>query len=351
MGLMLGIAIAEATMRGLGYKPNPFNVNSAITGDTKYTFARPDPEIGWVNKAGTPLAAEGTNEKMTILEDGQRVNATHKLGLEKIDKRVAVIGCSMTMGYGVKDEETYSYLLDAKYPNVEFQNYGSGGYGTLQPYMLYKRIFNSPKDKKTPDLVIYAYFCQHKDRNTVSPNWAFALTDSHGRTVNPPHALFDESGSLVMHPYSVVSPWLLEGYSALVTELHKRARLWQLKPRSAQRDSVTLRLISDMNDYVRGQGSKFLVLALHPTDFLAPDFDKKDDAMIGLIKEKGIDSLVCKHQYWDSFVKDFKEGKDFKQGKKYSDLMINGWGHPSPIWHKHWADCVSAYLDEKKLLD
>jgi hypothetical protein len=334
----------EFVLRYLGYKPNPFAVNSAITGDTKYTFARPDPEIGWVNKAGVALSAEEGNREMTILEDGQRMNVPS--AKETTGGNVMVVGCSITMGYGVKDEETFSSLLQRRYPNVVFENYGCGGYGTLQSYMVLKRRMTSKEGGRAPGLVIYGYIPAHKERNVVTEQWAFALTDSRGRTLTPPHALFDGQGNLVMYPLSVVAPWPLEGKSALVTLIHRKIRTVESAQHSKQRDPVTLRIVSDMANYVKKQGGRLVVVVLHPSIDVRGDGTIREDTFPESMRQRGIEYVVCKHPQWDSnFV------KYVNSGGHNNALLINGNGHPNKDLHRYWAQCISRYIDNSGVIE
>lgn len=74
--------------------------------------------------------------------------------------RVAVIGDSVTMGWGVNDEETYSAQLEQRlhlrFPNrdLDVVNLGVGGYNTRQQVTLLKRYIS----RLQPDLVLLGFY-------------------------------------------------------------------------------------------------------------------------------------------------------------------------------------------------
>ena len=75
---------------------------------------------------------------MTFLDDHSRRSWTTP---NKPDQRaeVLLVGCSFTEGFGVDDEDTFSYLLNARYPHLMFHNFGTGGYGTYQSLLRVKK--------------------------------------------------------------------------------------------------------------------------------------------------------------------------------------------------------------------
>jgi len=118
-----------------------------------------------VEKVQVPKVIYSTNSKLFVEIDptGPLVNALGMRGpLRTIKKpkgvfRIVVLGDSVAYGYGVKDEETFSRLLEvslnAQGKNVEVINLAVCGYGLeayTEVYRLKARQFN-------PDLVLLAY--------------------------------------------------------------------------------------------------------------------------------------------------------------------------------------------------
>jgi hypothetical protein len=78
--------------------------------------------------------------------------------------RIVVQGDSVTLGYGVKDNETYSQVIEdmlrKKGINAEVINMGVSGFGTAEELIQ----FNNVAKKYKPNLVILGYF-QNDDKN------------------------------------------------------------------------------------------------------------------------------------------------------------------------------------------
>jgi len=78
--------------------------------------------------------------------------------------RIVVQGDSVTLGYGVKDNETFSQVLEdmliKKGINAEVINMGVSGFGTAEELIQ----FNNVAKKYKPNLVILGYF-QNDDKN------------------------------------------------------------------------------------------------------------------------------------------------------------------------------------------
>ena len=98
----------------------------------------PDDKLGWINRPGTYLSTEAGG----VPNDFPRRSQPSKLDTPSKTKQraeVLVVGCSFTQGFGVTDDETFSYLLNARYPRLMFHNFGTGGYGTYQSLLRIRR--------------------------------------------------------------------------------------------------------------------------------------------------------------------------------------------------------------------
>ena len=87
--------------------------------------------------------------------------------IKKASLRVLVLGCSVTNGYGVTDQETFVWRLNELMPEIEFVNAGVGGYGALRS--LYRLYVDIPK--QLYDLVIYVCLHDHCARDTRVCNY------------------------------------------------------------------------------------------------------------------------------------------------------------------------------------
>lgn len=105
---------------------------------------------------------------ITHLPNGSRI--THPLDTypAKERKEIWIFGCSLTEGWSVNDEETYSWLLQEKFKDYEVVNFGGGGYSTVQSLIQFREALRSGK---RPALVILAYAFFHDQRNTLTRSW------------------------------------------------------------------------------------------------------------------------------------------------------------------------------------
>lgn len=100
------------------------------------------------------------------------------------NKKVLVIGDSVTQGYTVSDGNTYYNYLKKRAGNIEIFAYGCGGYSSLQEYMILDKYFDLIK----PDIVL----------------WQFSSND----IINNDHDL--ESGSFYNNNH-MIRPYLIDG--------------------------------------------------------------------------------------------------------------------------------------------
>ncbi len=68
-------------------------------------------------------------------------------------RKVAIVGDSFAFGEGVKDEDTLSYFLNAKFTAINFQNYGSPGYDVMMVNQTFFYLINENKS----EAIIYFY--------------------------------------------------------------------------------------------------------------------------------------------------------------------------------------------------
>jgi hypothetical protein len=78
------------------------------------------------------------------------------------------MGCSLTHGWGVNDEETYAWKVQSALPSHKVVNAGVSGYGTLQSRLLFQDLVTNGR---RPALVVYAYGLFHDFRNTFVRTW------------------------------------------------------------------------------------------------------------------------------------------------------------------------------------
>lgn len=311
--IVIVLVLTEGALRVLGFEPRRA-AHPAPGTDS----AMPDDELGWVNRPGTYRSHEAGHVPMTFLDDYSRRSWKTP---RKPDQRaeVLVVGCSFTEGYGVVDEDTFSYLLNARYPYLMFHNFGTGGYGTYQSLLRVKKDLARPDNANIP-LVIYGFIDLHMQRNEAVPNWVRSLAMRRDQYVVPPHVRMGENGLEYYGP-STIQFWPLESHSALITLLANAYLELRLRTHGPQLPATTA-LIEQLNQYVTGLHKRFLVVLLnHPPKGLVP-----------FLESKQIDHVDCENPAFD---------------KGPSEFHVGGTGHPNGAQNALWAGCISQWIDHQ----
>lgn len=307
------LALAEAGLRILGYKPR--KAGAPRLGSAS---SLPDDKLGWVNRPGTFISSEPGNAPMTFLDDHSRRSWTNQA---KANQRaeVLVVGCSFTQGFGVPDEDTFAYLLNARYPFLMFHNFGTGGYGTYQSLIRVKENLARPDADKVP-LVIYGFIDLHLQRNVAVANWVRSLAIRRDQYIVPPHVEMGPGGLEYYGP-DTISFWPLESHSALVAlianaflELRLRRHGSQLTP--------TLSLIEEMNRLVTANHKRFLIVLLN----------RPPKGLVPFLESQKIEHVNCDNPEYD---------------KSPSNFRLGGIGHPNGAQNALWAACIGNWIDHE----
>ncbi len=104
-------------------------------GHTEY-----DRDLGWINKANISLP-DFYGPGINLKTNSQRFRNDRDItpALAKGQKRVLCVGDSFTLGFGVKNSDTWCNQLSLLEPGLESVNMGQGGYGIDQSYLWYMR--------------------------------------------------------------------------------------------------------------------------------------------------------------------------------------------------------------------
>ena len=91
---------------------------------------------------------------------------------------VLFLGCSFTYGFGVNDEQHFTSLIQKKYQDLNFQNAGVVGYGTVQSLLqLREQVGKAPLK-----VVLLNFSSFHFMRNTLSPQYRANLKIGYQRS-------------------------------------------------------------------------------------------------------------------------------------------------------------------------
>ncbi|MDP6436884.1 MAG: SGNH/GDSL hydrolase family protein [Gammaproteobacteria bacterium] len=125
-----------------------------------------NPNIGHMHKPDAEAFLMGVDVK--INSDGLR---DEEYSVERNDKqRIAVLGDSLTLGWGVEKDATYEVLLESMLSETrptEMINFGHGNYNTVQQLNLFKE----KGLKYNPDSVVVFYFINDAEVTPVRSKW------------------------------------------------------------------------------------------------------------------------------------------------------------------------------------
>jgi hypothetical protein len=319
----LTIALTAALVLGLGEAiarmahARAFSISAA-----QYIgWAMPDPVLGWRNNPGVHPADEGAHEPMTILADGSRATGTPA----GAGTTVLIVGCSFAEGYGVRDDETFAWKLQQRFPQLRIRDFGVPGYGTYQSLVLLREAM--ARQGIQPALVIYGFLPFHADRNVLTSSMLEAFRVFGGERFSPPHVEVRD-GKLEAFPPFVVPAWPLEEQSALIALLHQTELRVRLANREKQRAEATSLLLAQMNQLVEGAHGRLLVATLWDG---GPDPETYHRVTADM-RRAGIAQLNVTYA-----------GAETRPEK----ILVGGTGHPGAIIHSWWADKLGQWMVEQ----
>jgi hypothetical protein len=234
---------------------------------------------------------------------------------------MAILGCSMTQGYGIIDAETFAWRISALAPGWDVENFGTGGYGAYQSLLTLRRIYASPQRKYAPRLVVYGYANFHAFRDVSAHGWVIGFRSYKGEYLSPPHVVPDSSG-LQEYPLKIFPMFPLETESALVAGLKNAYLRLRFRNRERYEEEASRLLLNEMNELVTKNGARLLVLGLtQPTP--------------------AVKALA------DSGTIEFANCPAFDPQLNLADkaFKVGGVGHPNGKAHESWARCLAHWLD------
>lgn len=112
------------------------------------------------------------------------------------ERNVWVFGDSVVWGWGNNDEQTFPWLLQARYPHVHFLNYAQNGYGTIHALVQVRALAGRID---ADDLVIVGYQSYLNRRNVASPSRLRAIDTGrwsvqHAERARHPYGVLEDGG-------------------------------------------------------------------------------------------------------------------------------------------------------------
>jgi len=248
---------AETAVRMAGISPIPRP--SPVRGEARITME--DPQLGWTNRPSSKRAFRIPGEPphtVTILESGARATSPRAIAHDN-RRDVIFIGCSFTHGWGLNDEETFAWRVQAALPDWNVYNFGVNAYGTCQAYMLLKRLYERQKWHKP--VVIYGFIDEHEARNVADHLWHYMLSilTSTGN-VSLPSCMMDSSGSIVFNPPRPYPQFPFRHTLAAIPILEKIYLKVQGVSLANQSQEITKHLLAEMETFTTARSGTFGVL-------------------------------------------------------------------------------------------
>lgn len=317
-GIVLAVGLGEIGMRRAGY--TPWRTSAKRFEPALHEF---DPELGWRNKEGSyavgPYSYKDPAVQVTMWSHGRR--ATGPTIVER-PRRAVIVGCSYSQGWAVTDTETYAWRLQERFPGVEFINYGTAGYNTLQCLLALERHY---AEVGGADLVVYGLVSVHGERNLGEASWLKTLAVGAARQhVWMPWADLDAGSHLVRHGLARYPQWPLCGVSAVVARAQDVWSHLDHPERKSEREEVTWRLLLEIERTAREHGSQFLVAVLGWQPGIAPYLQRLESAHVG---DHSIRYLHCEEP-------------------PAPDLLVVREGHPNGRMNAIWADRLEPVMRE-----
>lgn len=311
--LLFSLLLGEGALRLLGRKPWTYSDRDL----REPTLHDPDLALGWKNKPGVydlpPYRPGDRDSRVTFLNDGSR--ATGIANLVGQDK-VTVVGCSVTEGWGLSDEQTYPWKLQDKFPTVKIINYGTAAYGTLQSLLRLERMFS---EFQHPKMVLYGFITQHESRNVAMYNWMRGLAQYSKRGhVAVPFVTIDEKGELQRHPPEKYPIWPLSERLATVSAVRDLYMRLMTRRRAFQARTATQKLILEMNELCHSNDTRFAVAIL-----LAEDAEKSEYARF--LGDHDVPFIDCAFPLTP-------------------EMQVPGEGHPNGAMNTLWANCIAEKI-------
>ncbi len=170
-----------------------------------------------------------------------------------------IMGCSLTHGWSLNDEETYPWLVQEAMPEFEVLNGGVEGYSTLQARLLFQELLES---RGKPAVVVLAYGTFHDYRNTLVRERRKAVV-AYNRLgpLQQPYARFNSKNELeyFMSPVEYTEFPMMRA-SALMHFAEQQYNRWEIS--RAHSEVVSAELMRRWAIFCRDQRIGFVVAGI-----------------------------------------------------------------------------------------
>ena len=213
--------------KAFGSTPEPFRVPDSLHG---YRIGNGSFEVFYQH--GVLDTVERFKYYVTIKDDGSRYVGTPPFPTER---DVYVFGDSFIFGEGVNDEQTFTYLLQSRFPNTRFHLYANPGHSLTNAHVNFQRL--APKIGRE-DVVILGYAYFYDERHVASPVRMKYWGQPHSHKSQDPKSFKHLRARLIGDSLVIDKIPLFCEYLGDYCN--------QPEPQQSYMDSVTARLINDI---------------------------------------------------------------------------------------------------------
>ena len=259
LALLAATVVGEVVARARGLKPfaaQPPDIKVEPGGK----LFRPLPEGGFGHFPGAFKVTLPTGWQFRVTHGTNGLRVTHPPLAPDANPRpeLWLLGCSLTHGWSLNDEETYPWRVQAALPEFEVVNGGVSGHGTLHQRLLFEEL---RKLRSKPSVVVVAYGRFHDYRNTYVRLWqkGFAPYNRLPDLTYPFARL--EHGALAYHAApATYAEWPLQRQSALVHWLEQQANRWEES--RVRSHEVSAALLANWANACAKEGIPFIVAGI-----------------------------------------------------------------------------------------
>jgi hypothetical protein len=309
----------EGVLRLAGVKPRTPQINRFFAEGVETTWSVPDAELGWTNRPGQSRSVEQGAALMTFWDHARRASRPDPEPRAGIP--VMIIGGSNAQAYGVRDDESFAWLLAERFPRLWIENFGNGGYGTVQAMLLAERVLGTFYEGVPPGLVLLGFDDSHAMRNVADQSWILSISDSQGRYVAPPHYRMTRSNQFDFRPFTTIGWWPLEQGSAGITVVHTAWLRNVAYDTSAQAVPVTRWVLSRLAGELKARGIEFAAVTL----------EDRSGTAGAIFADAAFPHVDC-------------SGPERADPAHY---LLDGGSHPNARLHAHYAACIATFLQER----
>ena len=292
---------------------------------------------GWILRSGASVVIHGS--RVSVNSSGYRgreLAATRPLGRT----RVVVLGDSIAFGLDVSDEQTFTYLLDARDNGIEAANLAVQGYGPDQELIA---LLNKGL-RLNPDVVVLA-FCLAND--LAEAVLSFSLYD--GRTPKPRFRLVEDR--LVLDDSGLRQTAGRRGVQWVSDRSHIYNRLkglvsrresapdapWRETKREALRDEehalqLNLAIVRRVNAVCRERGIR-LLLAAFPNEAYQESKPQLSRRFLEAVEAQGV-TVVDMADRFEAL------------GEPFAAVSLDGVGHLRPVGHAITAQVLEREVQK-----